>query len=129
MCPGSPRPGLSVRAATAPGSVQPPTHTHIYASIHTPYLKANMRASTYTHAQTCSHTHTCCPQYLRVFALLWRLKRVESALSGSWMVLQCEVERALAKFPNSQSGWWSGRDEEGRVGWREAWRNANPLTL
>jgi hypothetical protein len=42
-------------------------------------------------------------QYLRVFALLWRLKRVESALSSSWMVLQCEVERALSKFPQNQS--------------------------
>ncbi len=44
-----------------------------------------------------------CAQYLRVFALLWRLKRVESALSSSWMVLQCEVERALSKFPQNQS--------------------------
>uniref|UniRef100_A0A7S3QYS6 Gamma-tubulin complex component n=1 Tax=Dunaliella tertiolecta TaxID=3047 RepID=A0A7S3QYS6_DUNTE len=43
-------------------------------------------------------------QYLRVFALLWRLKRVESALSSSWMVLQCEVERALSKFPQNQKG-------------------------
>ncbi|MEW5305464.1 MAG: hypothetical protein WDW36_008001 [Sanguina aurantia] len=36
--------------------------------------------------------------YLRVFHLLWSLKRAEAALAGCWTSLQCEVGRPLHKL-------------------------------
>lgn len=42
-------------------------------------------------------------QYLRVFQLLWRLKRAECDLNQAWKVLKCEVERTAAKFNSGES--------------------------
>ncbi|KAL6744735.1 Spc98 family-domain-containing protein [Haematococcus lacustris] len=42
-------------------------------------------------------------KYLRVFHLLWRLKRVETSLSGSWTSLKCSVERTLSRMPHDCS--------------------------
>ncbi|KAJ9510229.1 hypothetical protein QJQ45_015708 [Haematococcus lacustris] len=42
-------------------------------------------------------------KYLRVFHLLWRLKRVETSLSGSWTSLKCSVERTLSRMPQDCS--------------------------
>ncbi len=46
----------------------------------------------------CPAWRCCCPrpQYLRVFQLLWRLKRAEASLAGCWTTLQCTVHRTLA---------------------------------
>lgn len=42
--------------------------------------------------------------YLRVFHLLWSLKRAEAALAGCWTTLQCEVGRPLHKLGAGGSG-------------------------
>ena len=52
--------------------------------------------------------------YLRVFQLLWKLKRVESDLAQSWMVLKCEVERTAAKFNKGAKGGADGALEVAR---------------
>ncbi len=49
-------------------------------------------------------------QYLRVFQMLWRLKRAECDLAHSWKVLKCEVERTAAKFNRGEQE----RDQGGR---------------
>mmetsp|Transcript_8944 Transcript_8944/g.19114 ORF Transcript_8944/g.19114 Transcript_8944/m.19114 type:complete len:880 (+) Transcript_8944:124-2763(+) len=42
-------------------------------------------------------------RYLRVFQLLWCMKRVEHGLAASWKIMKCEIEKTAARFTDGKS--------------------------
>jgi hypothetical protein len=67
-----------------------------------PPIKAHIQKRQFPNCTTAKYTRRhpaiVTSQYLRVFQLLWRLKRVESSLATTWTTLQCAVHRTLSRM-------------------------------